>query len=92
MLSLQGEKECIAVGCVPSAAVAASAHGGVGGVPAPGWVPGLGGCVCSFGGYLLRGRGVPAPGGMPAHGGCLLGGVPAWRGGIPACTEADPPL
>ena len=53
-----------------------------GGLPGPGGclfrgVPGLGG-VCSWG---VPGSGVSAPGGMPGPGG----------GGIPACTEADPP-
>ena len=44
-------------------------------------------------------RGVPGPGGVSgpggrgsAPGGCLvLGGAWSWEGGIPACTEADPP-
>ena len=48
-----------------------------------------GGSVC-----LLQGGG-SAPGGgggVSAPGGCLLwGGVCSWGGGIPACTEADPP-
>ena len=46
-------------------------------------VPGLGG-VCSWG---VPGSRVSAPGGMPGP-----GGVPGpGGGGIPACTEADPP-
>ena len=48
------------------------------GVPGPG-----GGClvpgVCS--------QGVSGPGGVPVPGGSAPG-----RGGIPACTEADPPV
>ena len=39
--------------------------------------------VCSWG--------VSAPGGLLPVGGLLLGGVCSW-GGIPACTEADPPV
>ena len=31
-------------------------------------------------------KGVPGPG-VPVLGGCLV-----WGGGIPACTEADPPV
>ena len=50
-----------------------------GGVPAPR------GSVCSWG--------VSAPGwGLLPGGACSQGGVCSWGGGIPACTEADPPL
>ena len=64
-----------------------SVHGGGGdcsiGVPGPrgvcpGGVPGPGG-ACS--------RGVPGPKGSALGGGCLVPG----GGGIPACTEAEPP-
>ena len=62
------------------------------GVPGPGRVPGPRGVpdprgpgpgVCAWSG------GVPGPGGA-----CSGGWVPAWSrgGGIPACTEADPPV
>ena len=56
---------------------------------APGWgVPGLGGVV--QGGLLpgVPGLGGSAPGGGAWSGGCLFGR----GGGIPACTEADPPV
>ena len=52
----------------------------------------LGG-VCS-GGCLLWGGGVPAPGSACSWGVCSQG-VCFWEGGcggIPACTEADPPV
>ena len=60
----------------------------------PGWCVCLGGVcssgVCSWGGcYAL---GVSAPRGCLLPGGLLLGGVSAPGGGIPACTEADPPV
>ena len=42
-------------------------------------------CVCSWEVSTLGGS---APGGVSARGGCLL---PVGGGGIPACTEADPP-
>ena len=51
------------------------------GASAPG---GDSGGVCSRG---VSAPGVSAPGGVPAPGGCLL-----LRGGIPAYTEADPPV
>ena len=60
-----------------------SVHGGV---------PGLGGClvwgVPGPGGCLVRGLGAWSQGGMPGPRGCLVPG----GGGIPACTEADPPF
>ena len=46
------------------------------------------GGVCS--GAPGPGGGVPGPGG-PGPGGCLVPGGLLWGGGIPACTEADPP-
>ena len=59
-----------------------------------------GGClllegVCSGGGGGSAGGGVSAPGGVPGSGGggcLLLGDVWSLEGGIPACTEADPPV
>ena len=102
---INSKQDCIPVGCIPPACwpylPACTAQGGAWsqGVSA------LGGCLLQ-GECLLWGgvcsRGVPAPGwGLPL-GGCLLlgGGVCAqvvpgpggvgW-GGIPACTEVDPP-
>ena len=66
------------------------------GVPAPGG-------VCLWRGCLLLGRGgLPLEGGACSLGVCLWRGegVCLWReggacsqgGGIPACTEADPPV
>ena len=68
-------KNCIPVGCVPSAAVAVSAPGGGGGVSARGGVCSRGGAWS--GGCLLRGRGVPG------LGGCLVlgGSVCSWGEG-----------
>ena len=42
--------------------------------------------------YALH-TGVSAPGGVPSPRGCLLwgGSAPGGGGGIPVCTEADPP-
>ena len=53
--------------------------------------------VSALGGCLLPGVGVSAPGGGSAPGGVpglggLLWGVCLVPGGIPACTEADPPM
>ena len=50
-----------------------------------------------LGGCLLPGRGGSARGGLPGPGGCACsfggrgGSGPGGWGGIPACTEADPP-
>ena len=71
------KQECIPVGCVPSATVAVSLGGGCL----------LLGKVWSQGGCLLLG-------GACSWVECLLlggGGIWSWRG-IPACTEADPPV
>ena len=73
-------QECIPVGCVPSAAVAVSPGGGV-----CSQGDRLGGCLL-WGGVCSQGclpPGGSAPGGVSAPGFCS-------RGGIPACTEADP--
>ena len=78
------KQECIPVGCVPAARRLYA------GVCFPG------GGVCSRGGVCLggsapRGRGCLLPGGI-CSGGPAPGGVCSRGGGIPACTEADPPL
>ena len=74
------EQECIPVGCVPSAAVAVSARGGV---PAPGGGLLPGGCLLLQGGcLLLGGLLLPGVGGLLCSGGgsacsrgwCLLPG------------------
>ena len=72
-------QECIPVGCVPSEASAVSVGGGV--------LPGGG--VCFPGGCASRG--CASWGCLP--GVCVVRGVPPWLGdgGIPACSEADPP-
>ena len=48
-----------------------------------------GGAWSQGGGCLLLGG--SGPGGVPALGGLVLGGVCSQGGGIPACTEVDPP-
>ena len=53
-----------------------------GGVSAPG---GGEGCLLLGGGCLLLGGGLLL--GVSAS----IGGVCSWGGGVPACTEADPP-
>ena len=66
-----------------------------------GGLPGPGGSVCLVrGGWwcLIRGGCLPGPrgmGGLPGPGGVVVsdrGGVCLVWEGIPACTEADPPL
>ena len=71
-------QECIPVGCVPAA------RRPYAGVCFWGGLPGPGGVVCL----------VPGGSGMPGLGGvvCLVGGGCLPWGGIPACTEAEPPL
>ena len=76
-------QECIPVGCVPAAFRPYAQVCFWGGCLVRGVVPGLGG-VCSGGVSGLGGAWL---------GGCLLWGVPGLGGcGIPACTEAEPPL
>ena len=101
------EQECIPVGCVPAAHrpyAGVWSGGGVsgpGGVCSRGGVSGPGGCLLP-GGCLVWG--VSAPGGVCLGGVYALGGVclgvstpvgggvcSRGGGGIPACTEADPP-
>ena len=102
---LKCKKECISVGCVPSAAVAVSrgvsASWGVSAsrgwgcllprASASGGMSASGGCVC-----LVWGVSAWSGGCLPGLGRCLpgTGGVSAWSGGggIPACTETDPPV
>ena len=56
--------------------------------------------MSALGGCLLGGLSAPgesAPGGVCSWGVCCRGvsapgGVCSWGGGIPACTEADPPV
>ena len=87
LYALITKQECIPVGCVPFAAVAVSRGGGSpwrGGLLGGGWgSPWQGG---------LLGGGSPL-GVSLAGGGVSLagdGGSPR-QGGVPACTEADPP-
>ena len=58
-------------------------------LPGGGWCLLPGRCVCSGGGWAGGMNGVCSGGGwvLLSGGGCLLPG-----GGIPACTEADPPV
>ena len=86
------KQECIPVGCVPPS------RGGCllgRGVPPSGGGVLLGGGCRLPGGLLGRGclllGGVSLAGGVPPSGGLLALGSP-WWGGIPACTEADPPV
>ena len=72
------KQECIPVGCIPATCRPYA------GVCFPGG-SGLGG-VCSQG-VSGQGGGVCSWGGVWSEVGCLLLG-----GGIPACTEADPPV
>ena len=81
------QQECIPVGCVPAArrpyAGVCYRGGGEGGL-LPGW-----GCLLPGEALLWGGsapRGVSAPGGRGGGGGVCS------RGGIPACTEAEPPM
>ena len=74
-----------------------------GGVPPSRGVPPSGGCLL-LGGLLGRGRGLLGREGVPPLRGVSLAGGSPWRGvslaggllgrggGIPACTEADPPV
>ena len=73
--SRENEQECIPVGCVPAARRPYARVCFPGGGPGPGGVPGPGGSAPG------RGWGV----------GGLVRGVCSWGGGIPACTEAEPP-
>ena len=65
-----------------------SASGGGCGVPGPGRCQVWGGGVSGPGGWCVRSGGVSGPGGVPGPGGS------AWSGGrgIPASSEADPPV
>ena len=55
-----------------------------GGVSAPGWRVSVPGGVCSWGCLLL--------GSLLLGGVCSRGRVSTLGGGIPTCTEADPPM
>ena len=84
------KQDCIPVGCAPPACwpylPACTVQGGG---PNGGAYLVLVGGGCSGGGYLPSPGGMSAPNGVPTW----SGGVPAGSqgGGIPACTEADPP-